>query len=161
MAVHQPSHRIAQREHVLDSFQGFADALGVPGGELDFTLPVPDAAHDYARKLIPRGRKTLLVSPCSSHIARNWSIDRYVDVIARAQRDHGLDIVLCGGPSELERGMGAAIESGLQQRKAAPVVNQIGKDTLPQMQALLSRAVALISALIRARRTWQPWSTLP
>lgn len=133
------------REHVLDSFQGFADALGVPRGALDFTLPVPEAAHDYARALIPSGRKTLLVSPCSSHAVRNWSIDRYVDVIARTQRDHGLEIVLCGGPSDLERQMGAAIESGLQQRRAAPVVNQIGKDTLPQMQVLLSRAVALVT----------------
>jgi heptosyltransferase I len=37
--------------------------------------------------------------------------------------------------------MGAAIEAQL----ALPVVNQIGKDTLPQMLALLTRASVLVS----------------
>jgi heptosyltransferase I len=141
------NQRIAprDREHVLDSFQGFADALGVAGGELDFTIPLPEAAQDYAHALVPPGQRVLLVSPCSSHAARNWSIDRYVDVIAHAQTDHDLAVVLCGGPSALEKDMGAAIESGLARRNAHPIANQIGRDTLPQMQALLGRAAALIT----------------
>ena len=42
------NRRIAerQREHVLDSFQGFADALGVPPHPLRWDIPLPSAAMD-------------------------------------------------------------------------------------------------------------------
>jgi heptosyltransferase I len=50
-------------------------------------------------------------------------------------------VILVGGPSESERAMGAAIE----QASAAPLTNQIGKDTLPELLALLARARVLLS----------------
>ncbi|HXN10851.1 MAG TPA: glycosyltransferase family 9 protein, partial [Steroidobacteraceae bacterium] len=50
-------------EHVLDSFQGFLDALGVARGALEWNLPLPAEAQDYAAGLIPDGRATLVVSP--------------------------------------------------------------------------------------------------
>ncbi len=137
------NRRVAARrtEHVLDSFQGFADTLGVPRTPLEHDLPLPLEALDYARGLIPDGARTLVVSPCSSHVLRNWRAERYAAVIDHAQREHGLRVILCGGPSPVEREMGAAIESMV----SAPVLNQIGKDTLPQMLALLSRATVLLS----------------
>ncbi|MEY4762514.1 MAG: hypothetical protein RLZZ200_2370 [Pseudomonadota bacterium] len=137
------NRRVAARrnEHVLDSFQGFADALGLPPMSLDHSLPLPPEAQDYARQLIPEGARTLVVSPCSSHVLRNWRAERYAAVIDHAQRELGLSVILCGGPSLVERDMGAAIEAAA----STPVVNQIGKDTLPQMLALLSRATALLS----------------
>jgi heptosyltransferase I len=137
------THQVAprQREHVLDSFQGFADALGVPARPLDFSLPLPDAAVQSARVLIPDGQPTMVVSPCSSHALRNWRADRYAAVINYAQRELGLKVILCGGPSPAEYAMGAAIEA----TAAVPVLNLIGKDTLPQLLALLSRASVLLS----------------
>ncbi len=50
-------------------------------------------------------------------------------------------IILCGGPSALERKTGADIEAAMK----TPAINQIGKDTLPQMLALLERATLLIA----------------
>jgi heptosyltransferase I len=50
-------------------------------------------------------------------------------------------VILCGGPSALEREVGAAI----QKETRAPILNQVGKDTLPQMLALLARATALVA----------------
>lgn len=137
------NRRVAARrkEHVLDSFQGFADALGLPRTALDHALPLPAEALDYARALIPDGARTLVVSPCSSHVLRNWRAERYAAVIDHAQREHGLRVILCGGPSPVERQMGTAIEAAV----TTPVLNQIGKDTLPQMLALLSRATVLLS----------------
>ena len=137
------THRVPARrhEHVLDSFQGFADALGLPATPLDHRLPLPAAALEYARALIPDGQATLVVSPCSSHVLRNWRAERYAAVIDHAQRDLGLHVILCGGPSAVEREMGAAIEAAV----TTPVLNQIGKDSLPQMLALLSRATVLLS----------------
>jgi len=50
-------------------------------------------------------------------------------------------VILAGGPSTTERDVGAAIEQSVR----VPLVNQIGRDTLPQMLALLSRATALLT----------------
>jgi heptosyltransferase I len=129
------------REHVLDSFQGFADALGVPAGPLDFSLPLPESATALAAEVIPADRPTLLVSPCSSHALRNWRPDRYAAVIRHAAERHGLATILCGGPSSIERAMGAAIEAACP----VPVVNRIGVDGLPQLLALMARGAVLLT----------------
>ena len=50
-------------------------------------------------------------------------------------------VILAGGPSELEQRTGEAIE----RASAVPLVNQIGKDTLPELLALLARARVLLT----------------
>ena len=129
------------REHVLDSFFGFTAALGIEDRVLDWSLPVPDDARAYAAQLIPDATPALLVSPCSSHARRNWSAARYAAVADHATTRHGMRVILCGGPSALEREVGAAIVAAARM----PIVNQIGRDTLPQMLALIGAATALIS----------------
>jgi heptosyltransferase I len=137
------NRRIARRtrEHVLDSFQGFADALGVPAHPLRWDIPLPPAAVSYAHALIPDPQPTLLISACSSHRLRNWLPERYAAVAEHAVRHHGMRVILCGGPSAVERDMAAAIARACP----VPLVDQVGKDTLPQLLALMSRATALLS----------------
>jgi heptosyltransferase I len=129
------------REHVMDSFFGFAEALGVKDRVVSWDVPLPQDALEYAHKLIPDARPTLVISPCSSHALRNWRAERYAAVADYAARQHGMRVILCGGPTPLERETGAAIEAAVQ----VPVINQIGRDTLPQMLALLSRATLLVA----------------
>ncbi len=129
------------REHVLDSFFGFTAALGIAGRVPDWSLPLPDDARSYAAQLIPDATPTLLVSPCSSHARRNWSAGRYAAVADYAASRHGMRVIVCGGPSPAEREMGAAILAAAR----APLINQIGRDTLPQMLALIGAATALVS----------------
>src|SRR5512134_2944076 len=88
------NRRIAarSREHVLDSFLGFADALGVPRIEPRWDIPLPPAALAYAEQLIPAsaskdGQQTLVISACSSHRARNWLPERYAAVAEHAVRN--------------------------------------------------------------------------
>ena len=50
-------------------------------------------------------------------------------------------VVLSGGPSPFEAGIGESIEAAME----SPVTNLIGKDTLPQLVALLARADLLLS----------------
>ena len=129
------------REHVLDSFLGFLEALGIHARALRWDIPLTPAALEYAQALIPDARPTLVISPCSSHSRRNWRPEAYAAVADHAIRRHGMRVILAGGPSALERDVGAAIEKSVH----APLVNQIGRDTLPQMLALLSRATALLA----------------
>jgi len=137
------NRRIAARarEHVLDSFFGFAAALGVNERLLRWDPPIPDSARAAAAAVIPDGVRTLIISPCSSHARRNWSAAGYAAVADHAARVHGLQVLMCGAPSTAEREMGAAI----MRHAHAPLHNRIGADTLPQLQALLARATVLLS----------------
>ena len=130
-----------RREHVMDSFFGFAAALGVHERLLRWDLPVPEAAAAAAATVIPDGVRTLIISPCSSHALRNWSAERYAALADYAIEAHRLQVLLCGGPSSLEREMGAAII----RHTRGDVRNRIGEDSLPQLLALLARATVLLS----------------
>src|SRR5476649_1682060 len=61
----------AASEHVLDSFMGFVRACGIEPAVPRWDPSLPADALNYARGIITDGRPTLVVSPCSSHSARN------------------------------------------------------------------------------------------
>jgi heptosyltransferase I len=129
------------REHVLDSFFGFPAALGIRERLLRWDLKLPAEARAYAAHLVPDSQPTLIISPCSSHPLRNWRAARYAAVAAHAVRRHRMRVILAGGPSESEQRIGADIEHAC----GAPLTNQIGKDTLPELLGLLARASVLLT----------------
>jgi heptosyltransferase I len=128
-------------EHVLDSFMGFARACGIDPAAPHWDLKLPAPALEYARGIVTDERATLAVSPCSSHTARNWPAERYAAVADYAAHVHHMRVVLVGGRSAIEAEMGARIAAAMR----FPVVNQIGKDTLPELLGLLSQSTALLS----------------
>jgi heptosyltransferase I len=130
-----------RREHVLDSLFGFAERLGLRQRSMRWDIPLPEGALEYARRAIPDGQPTLVISPCSSHALRNWSPERYAAVADHAAARHGLRVLLCGGRSELELEYGERI-AALAQR---PLVNLVGQDTLLEFLATLQRAKALLA----------------
>jgi heptosyltransferase I len=132
------NERIVDRPgiHVLDAIGSFCEPLGLAQTEVVWDLPVPAAARAWARAQWPDdGRPTLLITPCSSHVLRNWRADRYAAVADHAAAQ-GWRIVLCGGRSQLERDTADAIIAA----KRSPVLDLVGKDTLKQLLALLERA---------------------
>ena len=131
----------ATAEHVLDSFLGFARACGVDPVAPRWDIELPADALEYARGIVTDERPTLLISPCSSHTARNWSAARYAAVADYAANAHRMRVVLVGGRSAVESQMGLSITAAAR----VAVVNQIGKDTLPQLLGLLSQSTVLLS----------------
>ncbi len=131
-----------EREHVMDGLFGFAEALGAPRKTPRWDIPVSgtDAAFAEART---GGRPALVISPCSSQRARNfrnWPVARYIAVARHAIERHGMQVIVTGGPSALERDYGAGIS------EAVPAaVNLVGATTLKQLFALLARARVLVS----------------
>lgn len=122
--------------HVLDAIGSFCEPLGLKQEEVAWNLPVPADAHAWAAAQWPDdGRPALLISPCSSHVRRNWYPKRWA-ALADHAHDAGWRVVLCGGRSALERETGAAIAA----QSRAPLLDLIGKDTLKQLPALLARA---------------------
>jgi heptosyltransferase I len=128
-------------EHVLDSFMGFVRACGIEPKPPHWNIRLPPNSLDYARGVIAAGRPTLLISPCSSHAPRNWSAARYAALADHAASAHHMSIVLVGGRSSEEARMAGAIAAAAR----TPLVNQIGKDTLPQLLGLMSQATVLLS----------------
>jgi len=122
--------------HVLDAIGSFCEPLGLQQTQVHWNLPVPDAAREWARAQWPNdGTRTLLISPCSSHVLRNWRSERYAAVADHAA-SRGWRVVLCGGRSRLERDTADAIIGAMRH----PVLDLVGKDTLKQLPALLERA---------------------
>src|SRR5690606_27932368 len=122
--------------HVLDAIGSFCEPLGLRQHEVRWDMPVPVEARDWARAQWPDdGAQTPLISPCPSHVRRNWFADRHAAVADHAAAQ-GWRIVLCGGRSRLERDTTDAILAAMD----APALDLVGKDTLKQLPALLERA---------------------
>ena len=109
--------------HVLDAIGSFCEPLGLRQTEVSWDLAVPPSAFEWAAaQWQDDGRPVLMISPCSSHVRRNWYADRYAAVANHAVQ-RGWQVVLCGGRSELERSMADAIQAQLQ----TPALDLVGR----------------------------------
>lgn len=128
-------------QHVLDSFFSFLEALGLRKRELRWDIPIPARDHALAEQQVAAKKQVLVISPCSSHVLRNWRADRYAQVADHAIERWGMRVLLCGGATIGERRYGDAIARHMRHTP----VDLIGKTTLKQLLALLARARVLIS----------------
>ncbi len=131
----------SHQQHQLQGHLSFARALGLDAAEPQWNFPIRNEAIEFAKQKLPANRPILLISPCSSHPHRNWRADRYAAVADHAIEQHGMAVVLSGGPSALETSSGKAIEAAMSN----PVTNLIGKDTLPQLVAVLDRVDVVLT----------------
>ena len=128
-------------EHQVQGHLSFARSIGLDAVEPLWDFPVSAEAMAFVDAHVPRDRKLLVISPCSSYPQRNWLADRYAAVADHAIANLGLTVVLSGGPSALEKEMGEEISRQMQEQ----ATNLIGKDTLPQLVAMLKRADVVLS----------------
>ncbi|WP_455197620.1 glycosyltransferase family 9 protein [Kaarinaea lacus] len=133
-----PAHR---DQHVMDSFFGFAEALGINDRDLLWNIPIPESDQQQAEKLLPGKQPMLVISPCSSMSYRNWHSEGYAAVADYAVKQYGLRVVLTGGPSITELEMGQDIETKCK----LPTINLIGKTNLKQLLAILEKATVVLS----------------
>lgn len=132
------------RQHVMDSLFGFTEALGFQERVLRWDIPVPAEAQAYARERIPDGRPTLIISPCANPRFRNWRSwqpEYYAALADHAASKHGMQVLVTGGRSEIEKAYGERI-TALSKSK---VTDLVGQTSLKQLMALLGRATALVS----------------
>jgi heptosyltransferase I len=131
----------AERQHQAQGFLSFARSLGLNIEQPSWNLPISDKARSFARNRISGDRPSLLISPCSSHVLRNWRAEYYAAVADYAISKLGMQVVLSGGPSKIDRDMGSSIQAHMHGR----VLNLIGKDTLELSLGLLARADIVLS----------------
>lgn len=131
-----------RQEHLLDSFLGFARALGITQPELSWHLDLSTDDLAYANTQIPSG-SWLAVNPSASKPERNWLPQRYAEVINYAQEKRGMSIVLTGGPSSAEREFALETLRGCHQPES--ILNLVGATTPKQLAAVLARVQVLLS----------------
>ena len=127
-------------QHVLESFLSFTETLGMKARLVwDCCYSAEDAA--FARKVLPRDRKTLLISPSSSHPLRNWTAEAYAEIADYAVVRHGMHVVLSGADTTRERSFARAI----LKRIHCDADDLTGKTDVPQLIALLAQVDAVVS----------------
>ncbi len=131
----------ARQQHVLDAMQSFIEPLGLRRGLHRWQIPLSAEDYAIADKQVDRNRPTLCISPVSSHRLRNWHVAGYAAVADHAVRQHDMQVILTGGPSEFERDFAVEIESRMQSR----ALNLAGQSTLKQLAALLERSELVLA----------------
>jgi heptosyltransferase I len=127
--------------HVLDGFMQFASHLGCRDKVMNWDLPMTEADQQFAHQLIKPGVKNVVISPCSSHPLRNWSVANYAALVDQVIERHGAHVILTGSPAPQERAFVAEIVRAIKH----PVTNVAGQDTLKQLWCLLQQADLVIS----------------
>ena len=132
------------RQHVMDGLFGFAETIGVTNIEPHWDIPLSAEALDFVAQRLPADKPVLAISPCSSNRARNWrnwSAEGYAQVADYAAEKHGMQVVLTGGPSQLEKDYGEKITALARHTP----INLIGQTNLKQLLAIIQRAEAIIT----------------
>lgn len=126
--------------HVLEGFMGFAKAIGVTDLTPKWDIPVPIADTEFAQSRIKEGERVFIICAAASKAERNWLAERYAAVATHAI-SLGFKVMLCGGPTPLEK----ALADAIQQACPAKIDNQVGKTSLTQLLALLKRAAVVLA----------------
>ncbi len=135
------NERIAPRTHahVLEGFMGFAETLGVPALEKP-KWHIPLQQDDTAWVQEHLTARYAVISPAASKEERNWLPERYA-LIADYLAAQGLQVVLCGGPGDLDKRTSDAI----LQHTANVSHNLVGQTSLLKLLAVLKHAVLVVA----------------
>lgn len=125
----------AEQPHVLEGFQAFAKQIGVPDFTPSWHIPVSEADKNWAKQQCLTGKPVLVIAAAASKAERNWLAERYAKVADYAV-DRGFEVILSGGPTEMEKTLADNIIHYCRQ----PVTNCVGKSSLKQLLALLAKA---------------------
>ena len=127
------------QDHTADGFLKFATHLGAVPPCIRWDLPIDAQAVNWAKNHLPQGEgPILLVNPAASKPERTWVLERYIAVIAYAQKQWNARVILTGGPGPYDRSLGDAIAAEVE------VTNLIGQTKPMQLLALIQAADVLL-----------------
>ena len=129
------------QQHVLDGFFNFLEKLGITEKQLRWDIPISASDTQFIQQQLPNDKPILVINPCSSARLRNWPTTHYAAIVDYAVEKHGAQIVLSGGPSEMERNTTTEICKFSKSK----IVSLVGQTSLKQLLALLKQAKGLIA----------------
>lgn len=119
------NHRLPARPraHTQDMFLEFLERLGIAAEPVEWRLEITAAEREERDRFLARfDRPIALVVPASANPKKDWPAGRYVELVERLDREHGLQVVLAGGPGAREN----AVARTIVWRASSPVENALG-----------------------------------
>jgi heptosyltransferase I len=132
-----------REQHVMDALFEFAKLIGVVPGAPRWDIPIGDDDVAAVAPHFASGRPTLVMSPCTGQRFRNyrdWRVDWYAEIADYAVQRYGAQVLLTGGKTATEQSYGREITAMAKSRPN----NLIGKTSLKQLLAILSRATVVL-----------------
>lgn len=126
--------------HAVDRYWLVAEALGVGDLRKEFYVPVSEAARAWATDLL-RGkpRPYLALSAGSRWDTKRWPPGHFAEMLRRMETLVGGTVICVGSPDE------AALAQAATQDRKMPVIDVVGKTTLPQLAAVLEQADMMLA----------------
>jgi heptosyltransferase I len=93
-----------QRRHTLDMFLEFAEYLKIGTPAIHFDLSITDEERNAQRAFFAplADRPTVAIVPASGNARKDWSAERFAEVVDALEGDFGYRTVLVGGPGARE-----------------------------------------------------------
>jgi heptosyltransferase I len=129
------------QQHQLQGFLSFARRLRLPAKKPDWKIPISASAETFAAKHINKDKRVLVISACSSHKLRNWPAERYAQLADYAIDNYDMQVILSGGPADIEINTAAEIIANMHNQ----ATNLVAMDTLEELVGLLSKADVVVS----------------
>ena len=130
-----------EQQHQVLAFLSFARTLGIPVTHPSWEFPIDESHRTLADQFIDPHRRTLIISPSSSHSLRNWTSESYAAVASYAIEKHDMQVILCGSRSPLDMSLSESIVNHAK----GDLFNLTGKDTLQQLIALIDACDVMLS----------------
>ncbi|MBQ4877010.1 glycosyltransferase family 9 protein [Pseudoalteromonas luteoviolacea] len=126
--------------HVLEGFHHFAQAIGAQPQSPTWSMPYTAEDEDQAKTLLHGLERVFVISPAASKKERNWLPERYA-ALAEHATAQGFQVVITGGPTELEVSLSQAI---IEQAKCQ-ILNLVGQTGLKTLLCVLKQAKLVLA----------------
>ena len=128
------------KPHVLEGFQHFAYALGVPPFEPTWAIPIAQEDHLWVKERLAQHQPYAVIAPSASNPERNWLVDRYA-ALAEHLQTQGFGVVLTASPAKAEVVLAQKIAASAN----CDVINLAGQTSLKQLLAVVAKASLVIA----------------
>ncbi len=126
--------------HAVDRYWRVAEAFGAGQGPIEFHVPIPELARQWAEEQLETWpRPWLMVGPGSRWQTKRWPTRHFAALAGRAQDQAGGTVLLVGS------GEDTVLARQVQELLRGPSLDLTGKTTLPQLSAILARADLMIA----------------
>jgi heptosyltransferase-1 len=125
------THRVpidTAEQHAVKRYLAIAAALGCETEPIEFHFATTDADRARVDTLLPSTRNFAVLLPGTNWQTKRWPLEHFATCAAQLRSQHGLDIVIAGGPGDIS--LGSKIDG----------LNLCGKTNLRELVALLERA---------------------
>ena len=126
--------------HVLEGFQHFAYALGVPTFAPTWSIPISEADQAWVRERLTAQKPYVVIAPSASNAERNWLVDRYA-ALANHLQYRGYNVVLTASPAPSE----VALAQQITALAGSNIINLAGQTTLKQLLAVVADATLVVA----------------